>query len=138
LASDILNLEIWGKIDIMSQLAPKLEDARSFWPALSVRDGIEVSRLLVEVQEFALVTFDRLDSDGNGFISKEELEAAKTKFKLSGRELSYVRFLCTNISKISAAFDDHEVPPDSGISRNDIIHGISRRDLLKFFGGMGR
>jgi hypothetical protein len=49
-----------------------------------------------------------------------------------------VRFLCTNINKISAAFDDREVPPDSGISRNDIIHGISRRDLLKFFGGMGR
>ena len=122
----------------MSQLAPKLEDARSFWPALSLSGGVDVARLLVEVQEFALTTFDRLDSNGNGFISKEELENAKIKYKLSGRELSYVRFLCTNISKISAAFDDHEVPPHSSISRNDIIYGISRRDLLKFFGGMGR
>ena len=122
----------------MSQFAPKLEDARAFWPAQSLSGGIDVSRLLAEVQEFALITFDRLDSDGNGFISKEELEAAKTKFKLSGRELSYVRFLCSNISKISAAFDDHEAPADAGISRNDIIHGISRRDLIKFFSGMGR
>ena len=122
----------------MSQLAPKLEDVRSFWPAPTISNGIDVSRLLNEVQEFARMTFDRLDSDGNGFISQEELEEAKTKYKLSGRELSYVRFLCTNVIKISAAYDDNEGSPTSGISRNDIMVGISRRDLLNFFGGMGR
>lgn len=121
----------------MSRLAPQLEDVRSFWPAQTMGDGIDVSRLLTEVQEFALLTFDRLDSNGNGFISKEELEDAKTKFKLSGRELSYVRFLCTNVNKISAAHDDHDGPTPAGISRNDIMVGISRLDLIKFFSGMG-
>ncbi|MBP9089464.1 hypothetical protein KBI23_00445 [bacterium] len=116
----------------------QLEDVRSFWPAQAMGDGIDVSRLLTEVQEFALLTFDRLDSDGNGFISKAELEEAKTKFKLSGRELSYVRFLCTNVSKISAAHDDHDGPSPIGISRKDLVVGISRLDLIKFFGGMSR
>lgn len=121
----------------MSQTAPKLEDARTFWPANAIGGGIDVSRLLTEVQEFALSTFDRLDCNGDGFLSKDELEEAKTKYNLSGRELSYVRFLCTNISKISAAFDDHD-PVPAGISRNDILVGISRNDLIKFFNGMGR
>jgi hypothetical protein len=49
-----------------------------------------------------------------------------------------VRFLCTNVTKISAAFDDNEGSPTAGISRNDIMVGISRQDLLSFFGGMGR
>ena len=122
----------------MRELAPTLEDARSFWPTPLTGGGIDVSRLLTEVQVFALETFDRLDCNGNGFISKEELEEAKTKYKLTGRELSYVRFLCTNVSKISAAFDDNEGPVSSGISRNDILIGISRQDLISFFSGMGR
>ncbi|MDP3510698.1 MAG: hypothetical protein Q8T09_22215 [Candidatus Melainabacteria bacterium] len=120
------------------KVSPKLEEVRSFWPAQTMGDGIDVARLLSEVQEFALKTFDRLDSDGNGFISMQELEEAKAKFKLSGRELSYVRFLCANVKKISAAHDDHDGQPPIGISRNDIMVGISRLDLIKFFGGMGK
>lgn len=96
-------------------------------------DGISVGSLLSEVKEFAVVTFDYIDQNHNGFLSKYELELALSKNQLNVREKSYVRFLLCNLQKISHAHDDGDSVSPCGISRKDIA-GISRVDILHYFG----
>lgn len=115
-----------------SVASPTLEDAREFWPEPNVCDGFEVSELLDEVRCFALVTFDSLDLDGNGFISKKELELALASNHLKQREKNYVRFLLRNIHTISRAHDDNDGINPCGISRKDLL-GISRPDVTSYF-----
>lgn len=96
-------------------------------------DGISVGSLLSEVKEFAVKTFDFIDRNGNGFLSKHELEVALTKPQLNVRERSYVRFLLCNLQRISDCHDDGDSVSPCGISRKDIA-GISRVDLVHYFG----
>ena len=96
-------------------------------------DGISVGSLLSEVKEFAVKTFDFIDRNGNGFLSKHELEVALTKPQLNVRERSYVRFLLCNLQRISDCHDDGDSVSPCGISLKDIA-GISRVDLLHYFG----
>lgn len=105
----------------------------SFWPPQAIAGGIQVESLLCEIKTFALQTFDKLDVDGNGFLSADELARVVNLPNLSKRENSYIRFLLTNINKISLAYDDGDGISPCGISRNDIYIGISRNDLVAFF-----
>ncbi len=120
----------------MMQASPTIEDTRDFWPAPIIYDGIDLTDLLEEIQLFAQGTFDRLDLDGNGFISAHELDLAMTSADLSLREKNFIRFLLVNIDTIGRAIDDHDGISPCGISRNDIIAGISRPDLVEYFGRM--
>lgn len=96
-------------------------------------DGISVGSLLSEVKQFAVKTFDLIDQNHNGFLSKYELESALSKNYLDVREKSYVRFLLCNIQKISDSHDDGDSISPCGISRKDIA-GISRTDIVRYFG----
>jgi hypothetical protein len=120
----------------MMQTSPTIEDTRDFWPAPIIYDGIDLTDLLEEIQLFALDTFDRLDLDGNGFISADELDAAMRSTDISLREKNFIHFLLVNVEAIGRAFDDHDGISPCGISRNDIIAGISRSDLVEYFGRM--
>jgi hypothetical protein len=119
----------------MTRSTPTLEDVRPFWPSRDAWDGIDIGELLIEVQSFALKTFDSLDTDGNGFISASELENALQKNSHNWREKNYIHFLFSNVEKIGRAFDDQDGISPCGISRND-IKGISRNDLVQYFGRM--
>ncbi|MBU6452536.1 MAG: hypothetical protein KGS72_12195 [Cyanobacteria bacterium REEB67] len=110
-----------------------LEETRLFWPDTSLWDGFSVSDLLAEIQQFGLTTFDRLDVNGDGFISAAELERALQLNELNWREKNYVRFLLTNAETIGRAFDDNDGVSPCGISRHDLILGISRNDLIEYF-----
>ena len=82
---------------------------------------------------FALRTFDRLDLNGDGFISAAELDQVLNTGELHWRDKNYVQFLHLNVDKIGRAFDDHDGISPCGISRNDLIQGISRNDLVEYF-----
>lgn len=105
----------------------------TFWPPQAIAGGIDVESLLYEIKNFALQTFDKLDVDGNGFLSADELARVVNLPHLSKRENSYIRFLLTNIDKISLAYNDGDGISPCGISRNDLYIGISRNDLVSFF-----
>ncbi len=111
---------------------PSIKEMREFWPRPTICDGISINDLLAEIKQFALVTFDAIDVDGNQFLSQTELEVAIEHRNLDQRQQNYVRFLLKNLDRISCAYDDHDGPDPIGISRNDIA-GISRSDLVLYF-----
>jgi len=115
--------------------SPTLEDTREFWPALNICDGIDLTGLMKEIQQFALRTFDSLDLDSNGFISARELELAMRSRRLNLREKNYLRFLLINLEAIGRACDDHDGISPCGILRDE-IKGISRPDLVRYFARM--
>lgn len=75
---------------------------------------------LNDIRDFAYSSFDRLDLDGNGFISRSELLHAMEHGNLGHRELSFVMFLLNNQSQIEEMFDDGDGDVPLGISRQDI------------------
>jgi len=85
-------------------------------------DGSSIAEQLQSVKDFAYRSFDRLDSDKNGFISHEELEAALGSDQLSPRERKFLAFLLENHDQIAEAYDE--------FVGND---GISRKDLESYF-----
>lgn len=91
--------------------------------ALSLSDGYCVSELLAEVRNFALMAFDQLNCDQNGFLSREELERFLEQEDLTSYQRGCAKFLLTNIEKISQNGDSE-------------VDGISREEIADYFAGM--
>ncbi len=72
------------------------------------------------VKEFAYHSFDALDKDGNGFLTRHELLATLQHAELNNREKSFVMFLLNNHPQIASMNEEHQPEEVSGISRNDI------------------
>lgn len=79
-------------------------------------DGSSVADQLQSIKKFAYRSFDRLDQDNNGYISRAELEEAIAA-NLGGTEQKFLVFLLDNHEQISEASED--ASPD-GISRQDL------------------
>ena len=90
------------------------------WYTRQSPHGISVADTLNEIKEFAYKTFEILDQDGNGFISKNELQEALVGNKLDWRERSYVGFLLRRIEDIADAYHEEWQPEEMGISKADI------------------
>lgn len=82
--------------------------------------GINLSQTFQDIHEYALKTFDSMDQDGDGFLSRQELQNAATDDLTGWREKSFLIFLLRNIEAISKAYDEHWAPENAGISRMDL------------------
>ena len=81
---------------------------------------MNIADTLNEIKQFAYTTFEQIDKDGNGFISKEELQEVLVGSTLGWRERSYVSFLIRRIDDIAAAYEEEWQSENAGISRADI------------------
>ncbi len=92
------------------------------WFAGSSSDSMthEISR----IKEFAYLTFDLLDSNGNGYLEYTELEDALTTPGRNAKEKSFIQFLLDNREAIADSFDEGE---------NSMLDSISRNDLEAYF-----
>lgn len=99
------------------EAAPRAEA----WKKLPVPSGgINLSQTFQDIHEFALKTFDTIDQDGDGFLSRQELHNAATNEMTGWREKSFLIFLLRNLEPISKAYDEHWAPENAGISRMDL------------------
>jgi hypothetical protein len=112
---------------------PSVDELLSLSSPRDIGESLSITKMMLDIQDFGLNTFDCLDVDGNGFISRKELECALTESEFNSRQVIYVRFMLANLEKISWAVDDGDGISPCGISRADIIKGISRSDLVRFF-----
>ena len=88
--------------ELISQLRPKAD------------------RLLKDVKEFIFQNFDRLDLNGDGFLSKEELETAIAKSGTTMREAAFLNFLLVRIREIGACYQEEWAEKPDCISRMDL------------------
>ncbi len=82
--------------------------------------GINLNQTFQDIHNFALKTFDSLDQDGDGFLSRQELQNGATDELTGWREKSFLIFLMRNLDAISNAFDEKWAPENAGISRMDL------------------
>ncbi len=90
--------------------------------------GPNALALLRELSKYVEQAFDRLDLDGDGFLSKEELDEALLAEGLSAREKGYLEFLKVRVDEITAR--QSEILPGN-------FDGISRAELTSYFHGLG-
>ncbi len=77
-----------------------------------------------QIRQYAYEAFDKLDTNGNGFIETSELYAALDDPQTSMKEKSYIMFLLTHQEEISDCEDE-------GV--DEMVNGISRIDLDSYF-----
>lgn len=83
--------------------------------------GLRVADTLDEVKTFAYECFDLLDKDGDGFLTKGELNEAMTSDRFKWREKSFLCFMLRRIDDISESYDEEwDCKKGEGISRADI------------------
>lgn len=81
-----------------------------------------VQQNLEAIRVYAYEAFDKLDTNGNGFIETEELYAAIDNEDIPMREKSYIMFLLTHQQEIADSQDEGVEDMRDGISRLDIEH----------------
>jgi len=81
--------------------------------------GLCIAGTFAEIKAFAFEHFDKLDKDGDGFISRNELKASFEDQNTSQEARSYIFFLLRRIDEIQAAYNE-EWGAGDGISRADI------------------
>jgi len=103
----------------MKRAKPDGGDEKS-WYAQRTTGGLRISDTLDEIKTFAYRAFDELDNDGDGFISRTELETVLAGKTLASRERSFVSFLLRRLEDIESAYSEEWTQGGEGISRADI------------------
>ncbi|MBP9090376.1 hypothetical protein KBI23_05050 [bacterium] len=75
---------------------------------------------ILQIKDYAYKAFDKLDSDGNGYIEKHELEAHLKDEKTPAREKSFITFLLNNQQAIADAVHEGSTSVKGGITRLDL------------------
>jgi len=83
-----------------------------------------VQQNIEAIRAYAYEAFDKLDTNGNGFIETSELYAALDDSGTSMKEKSYIMFLLTHQEEISDCEDE-------GVA--EMVNGISRLDIDMYF-----
>ncbi|MBX9722007.1 MAG: hypothetical protein K2X81_11470 [Candidatus Obscuribacterales bacterium] len=83
-----------------------------------------VQQNIEAIRAYAYEAFDKLDTNGNGFIETSELYDALEDDNVPMREKSYIMFLLNHQEEISDC-EDEGVP--------EMVDGISRMDLEQYF-----
>ncbi len=81
-----------------------------------------VQQNMEAIRAYAYEAFDKIDTNGNGFIETEELYAAVDDDNIPMREKSYIMFLLTHQQEIADSQDEGVEDMRDGISRLDIEH----------------
>lgn len=102
----------WKGGDFMSD-----QSTGASWFADLIGDGTGLAEQLGQIKEFAYAAFDRLDLDGNGYMSQAELEEALKASNIGEKEKSFLSFLLDNHDQIAEANED---AGSDGISRSDL------------------
>ena len=72
------------------------------------------------IKKYAYEAFDKLDTNGNGYIERDELMTAFESDSTDMRDKSYIMFLLNNQAEISNACREGAGDQEAGISRLDI------------------
>lgn len=86
------------------------------------KKGDIVQQNIEQIRNYAYEAFDKLDTNGNGFIETDELYAALDDNDVPMREKSYIMFLLSHQQEIADAQDEGVEEMSDGISRLDIEH----------------
>lgn len=79
-----------------------------------------VQQNLEAIKKYAYDAFDKLDTNGNGFLERDELLAAFEDEKVEMRDKSYIMFLLNNQKEIADSAVEGSGEQNEGISRLDI------------------
>ena len=111
----------------LSRTIPDPEpEAETYWyTKQTVSQGLRVADTIAEVKVFAYESFDKLDRNHDGFITRDELVSAMNDDSWGWREKSYICFLLRRIKDIQEAYDD-----EWGCKGVD---GVSRADIQEYF-----
>jgi len=94
------------------------EQSQTAW--LRSQDGISIKTSFNDIKVFAYGAYDKLDVDGDGFVSKKELANAFTDPQSGWREKSFLLFLMRRLDDIQDAYEEEWAEEGSGISRVDL------------------
>lgn len=93
-------------------------------PVTQVEQGAKkmspVQKSIEKIKQYAYDAFDKLDTNGNGFIENDELIAALDDPNTPMREKSFITFLLSNQTDIAESCKEGAEEHKNGISRLDI------------------
>jgi len=82
---------------------------------------LRVADTIAEVKVFAYESFDKLDLNGDGFITRQELVTALNDNRWGWREKSYICFLLRRLDDIQESYEEEwDCKGMDGVSRVDI------------------
>lgn len=96
------------------------DDLQSAWYSTFRPSGINVADTFEEIKQFAYHSFDLMDENKDGFITREELQEYRKRESTPMREKSFVSFLLVRLDDIKDAYHEEWHPVNDGISRADI------------------
>jgi len=79
-----------------------------------------VQQNIENIKKYAYDAFDKLDTNGNGFIERDELLAAFEDPAVPMKDKSYIMFLLNNQKEIADAAVEGSGAQEDGISRVDL------------------
>ncbi len=95
--------------------------------ALLVEAKPKADKVLADVCQFVLESFDKFDLNNDGFLSREEIEIALRAPDRTVKQAAFLQFLLVRMNEIAAAVDDD---PNSAEAAES---GISSLDLRTYF-----
>jgi serine/threonine protein kinase len=121
----------FADLNVDKSILNKPESAHSDWFAAPGALSPHVIEQLDEIKAFAYSSFDRIDTNGDGFISEQELQDAIMDEKTPWRQKSYLNFLLRRLGDVQSSYDEEWAPDHAGISRADIqeYFNLVKRDL---------
>lgn len=105
------------------------EELHEEWQRPKRENGIQVADAFQEIQEFAYRSFEVMDKDSDGFISRSELNFFLNSSATSARAKSFIRFMLYRLDDIKKAYIEDVNPDTDGISRGDIKEYFDKLQL---------
>lgn len=113
----------------MNDQIPTDEELLTEWQKPPRDNGVEIADAFHEIQEFAYRSFEVMDKDSDGFVSRTELNYFLNSKATSMRAKSFIRFMLYRLDDIKKAHVEDVNPDTDGISRGDIHNYFDKLQL---------